>query len=81
MHYNADLSDHFPIYNVNKIINISDKKECFIWKRKKGQKIRSGLYQYFCSWNCSESFNDNFHTKLTECYDNRLAIQNQMKQI
>ena len=40
----ADLSDHLPIYNISKNINIADNTDCFIWKKKKGQSIGSGLY-------------------------------------
>ena len=79
----ADLSDHFPIYNISKNINVTDNSECFIWKRKKDRTSVQAFINTFCSYNWSELHNqtnaqtayDMFHNKLTECYDSHLPMK------
>ena len=40
----ADLSDHLPIYNISKNINIADNTDCFVWKRKKDRASVQAFY-------------------------------------
>ena len=79
----ADLSDHFPIYNISKNINVADNSQCFIWKRKKDRTSVQAFINTFGSYDRSELHNetnaqtayDVFHNKLTECYDNHLPMK------
>ena len=75
----ADLSDHLPIYNISKNINIADNTDCFVWKRKKDR----ASVQAFSSYDWSELLSvtdgqmayDLFHNKLIECYENHLPMK------
>ena len=40
----ADLSDHLPIYNISKNINIANNTDCFVWKRKKDRASVQAFY-------------------------------------
>ena len=79
----ADLSDHLPIYNISKNINIADNTDCFVWKRKKDRASVQAFINTFSSYDWSELLSvtdgqiayDLFHNKLIECYENHLPMK------
>ena len=79
----ADLSDHLPIYNISKNINIADNTDCFVWKRKKDRASVQAFINTFSSYDWSELLSvtdgqiayDLFHNKLIEGYENHLPMK------
>ena len=79
----ADLSDHLPIYNISKNINIADNTDCFVWKRKKDRASVQAFINTVIGYNWSELLSatdaqiayDLFHNKLIECYENHLPVK------
>ena len=79
----ADLSDHLPIYNISKNINIAYNTDCFVWKRKKDRALVQAFINTFSSYDWSELLSvtdgqiayDLFHNKLIECYENHLPMK------